>query len=283
MGKSPKVPSRARGDENLQAESEAAAVWVERSKLFAWDKNPRKNDGEPVKKVMESIKRFGFASPIIARANGEVIAGHTRLKAAEALGLERVPVRYMDLDPADAALLAIADNKLNEEAEWDAAAVASILSDYSLDDAALVGFDSDDLEKLANELGANAPAELSGESKYTNKIVTPVYEPKGECPEVSTLMDETKKNDLASDILKAKLPRDVEAFLLAAASRHTIFDYRAIAEWYCHAPPNVQRLMERSALVIIDVEKALEEGYVRMSEELGEVFLGAEASRDEDE
>ena len=133
---------------------EPAAVWVARSSLHAWADNPRKNDGEPVAKVAASIKRFGFASPIIARSNGEVIAGHTRLKAAEVLGLERVPVRYLDLDPAEAHLLALADNKLNEEAEWHSAAVASLLSDYSLDDAALAGWDSDDLEKLANELGA---------------------------------------------------------------------------------------------------------------------------------
>lgn len=139
---------------------EPAAVWVARSSLHAWVDNPRKNDGEPVAKVAASIKRFGFASPIIARTNGEVIAGHTRLKAAEVLGLERVPVRYLDLDPAEAHLLALADNKLNEEAEWHAAAVASLLSSYSLDDAALAGWDSDDLEKLADELGALEPKEV---------------------------------------------------------------------------------------------------------------------------
>lgn len=154
----PKMPVRT---------DEPAAVWVDRSALHAWDKNPRKNDGEPVKKVMESIKRFGFAAPIVARTNGEVIAGHTRLKAAEALGLDRVPVRYMDLDPAEAHLLALADNKLNEEAEWNAAAVASILSEFSLEDAALAGWDSDDLEKLANELGAN---EATHEPPETNVL-----------------------------------------------------------------------------------------------------------------
>ena len=153
MGPStPKLPLRV---------DEPAAVWVARSSLHAWADNPRKNDGEPVAKVAASIKRFGFASPIIARTNGEVIAGHTRLKAAEVLGLERVPVRYLDLDPAEAHLLALADNKLNEEAEWHSAAVASLLSDYSLDDAALAGWDSDDLEKLANELGALEPKEVT--------------------------------------------------------------------------------------------------------------------------
>lgn len=143
--------------------TEAAAVWVDRKSLVPWGKNPRKNDAA-VKKVVESIKRFGFASPILARReNNEVIAGHTRLKAAEVLGLDRVPVRYLDLDPAEAHLLALADNKLNEVAEWIPADVAAILSEYSLEDAELAGFDSKALDALADDLGAeDAPSELGG-------------------------------------------------------------------------------------------------------------------------
>lgn len=109
--------------------TEAAAEWVEIDALREWKDNPRKNDGEPVRKVVESIKRFGFGAPIIARkANGEIIAGHTRFKAAKELGLHRVPVRFLDLDPADAHLLALADNRLNEEAAWDSEKLAAILS-----------------------------------------------------------------------------------------------------------------------------------------------------------
>lgn len=131
---------------------EAAAVWVERSALKPWDRNPRKN-AEAVQSVVNSIRRFGFGNPILARrADGEVIAGHTRLLAAEQLGLERVPVRFLDLDPADAHLLAVADNKLAEIAEWDDAALASIMSDYSAEDAALAGFEDDELSELAGLL-----------------------------------------------------------------------------------------------------------------------------------
>ena len=107
---------------------EAAAVWVDIGELKAWENNPRKNDGAPVRKVAESIKRFGFASPIIARkSNGEIIAGHTRFMAAQELGLTKVPVRYLDLDPADAHLLAIADNRVAEEADWDDEKLSAIL------------------------------------------------------------------------------------------------------------------------------------------------------------
>ncbi|MBO9539666.1 DNA modification methylase [bacterium] len=131
--------------------AEAAAVWVAIGELTPWDQNPRKNEAA-VEKVVESIRRFGFGSPILARPNGEVIAGHTRLKAAERLGLDRVPVRYLDLDPADAHLLALADNKLGEIAEWDESLLAEILKDLDPEDAALAGFGAEELEDLLSEL-----------------------------------------------------------------------------------------------------------------------------------
>ncbi len=153
MGKriEPDATSRARP----QDVSEVAAEWVLRSALKPWAQNPRHND-KAVPAVVASIKRFGFGAPILARrADGEVIAGHTRLKAAEALGLERVPVRYLDLDPADAHLLALADNKLNEKADWDNGKVAEVLSGYGLDDAELAGWDQAELDKLGGALGAD--------------------------------------------------------------------------------------------------------------------------------
>lgn len=132
-------PKTKQAKATAHAHEEAAAIWVERTALHAWDKNPRKNE-KAVPKVVESIKRFGFASPIIARKNGEVIAGHTRLLAAEALGMDRVPVRYMDLDPAEAHLLALADNRLNEVAEWDKPVLQEIMSEYGLEEIEVAGW-----------------------------------------------------------------------------------------------------------------------------------------------
>ena len=59
-------------------------------KLIPYDNNPRRND-ESVPNVMASIAEFGFRVPIIVNAEYVVIAGHTRLKAAEQLGMEKVP------------------------------------------------------------------------------------------------------------------------------------------------------------------------------------------------
>lgn len=99
---------------------EAAAVWMPIGDLTPWADNPRDN-AAAVPEVAKSITRFGFASPIIARpieGGFEIIAGHTRHQAALSLGLDRVPVRVMDLDPTDAKLLALADNKVGEIATW---------------------------------------------------------------------------------------------------------------------------------------------------------------------
>lgn len=119
--------------------------------LTPWAKNPRKND-PAVDAVAESIRRFGFASPILARVeDGRVIAGHTRLKAAIKLGMEAVPVRYLDLDDDSANALALADNKLGELAEWDDAALAEILSGLG-DDAKGLGWNDDEIASLLAEM-----------------------------------------------------------------------------------------------------------------------------------
>ena len=135
-------------------EIEPAAVWMDIDSLVPWDQNPRDND-DAVPGVADSIKRFGFASPIIARKLGDkhqVIAGHTRLKAAKTLGIEHVPVRVMDLDPADAKLLALADNKVAEVAEWSdgLGPLLEELRDAGLEIEGL-GWSDDELSELLAE------------------------------------------------------------------------------------------------------------------------------------
>lgn len=143
---------------------EPAAIWVPIDHLKPWEKNPRQNDAA-IDKVADSIKRFGFAAPILARrADGEIIAGHTRLKAARKLGLERVPVRYLDLDPADAHLLALADNRLAEIAEWDDDGLRDVLRELQAEDMDLevAGFEPDELDDLLGDVEGPADGEDDG-------------------------------------------------------------------------------------------------------------------------
>ena len=87
--------------------------------LKPYKRNPRKNDGA-VDAVAASIKEFGFKVPIVIDADGEIIAGHTRFKAAKKLGLKEVPcIIADDLTPDQIKAFRLADNKTAELADWD--------------------------------------------------------------------------------------------------------------------------------------------------------------------
>jgi len=131
--------------------SKIAAEYIDINQLKPWDKNPRKND-HAVSEVKQSIERFGFSSPIIARKSDNVIiAGHTRWKAAKEIGLKEVPVRFMDLDVVDSQLLAIADNKLNERADWDEDLLEQVLQDLAGEDLSGIGFDDNELQDIIDK------------------------------------------------------------------------------------------------------------------------------------
>ena len=155
--------------------SEKAAVWEDINVLVPWSDNPRHNQSA-IQSVADSIRRFGFASPIIAReADKMIIAGHTRLEAAKSLGLDRVPVRYLDLDPADAKMLALADNKIGEIADWDEAALEKIIDELSLsaDDMADLGWNTSELDDLFEsdfDAADEEPVHVDEDSEPVSKL-----------------------------------------------------------------------------------------------------------------
>jgi hypothetical protein len=115
--------------------------------------------------------------------------------------------------------------------------------------------------------------EEAQEKKYSNKIEAPIYEPRHEKPHVMTLCDPTKTKRLILEINNSILPEDEKEFLRRAAWRHTVFNYERIADYYAHASPEMQRLMEESALVIIDFNQAIELGFVKLCDDIREQYL----------
>lgn len=84
-----------------------------------YENNPRFNDNA-IDKVAESIREFGFKVPIIIDKNDVIIAGHTRFKAAQELGLEKVPcIIADDLSTEQVKAFRLADNKVSEYSTWD--------------------------------------------------------------------------------------------------------------------------------------------------------------------
>lgn len=117
--------------------------WWETSRPIPYDNNPRDNDAA-VEPLANSIREFGWQQPIVVDADGVILAGHTRLKAAERLGLETVPVVVAsDLTPAQCAAYRLADNKTAELATWDFGLLSIELDGLQPDfDMADFGFDS---------------------------------------------------------------------------------------------------------------------------------------------
>jgi DNA modification methylase len=131
------------------------------SRLFCSPTNPRRNDAA-VPHVAASLRRFGWQQPIVARRTGEVIAGNTRLKAAQQLGMTEVPVWWFDGTDLDATAFAIADNKTHEFAEWNEAELATLLEQLRKEDSLDgVGFSADDIDALVAQLREEADRELA--------------------------------------------------------------------------------------------------------------------------
>ncbi len=115
-----------------------------------YENNPRNND-DAVDAVAASIKEFGFAQPLVVDSDRVIIVGHTRLKAAQKLGLERVPVVVAShLTPEQVRAYRIADNKTAEIADWNYDLLPIELSalQEANYDLGLLGFDADELAKL---------------------------------------------------------------------------------------------------------------------------------------
>lgn len=243
--------------DNVMKQMEIESIKV--SDLIPYENNPRIND-EAVEYVANSIKEFGFKVPIIIDKNNVIIAGHTRLKASEKLGLDEVPcIRAEDLDEDQVKAFRLADNKVGEIAVWDMEKLNIELDDINMD-MVQFGFDDIGFDDLNDDDFNDNP--------YTMKTNIPQYEITGECPTVYELRDTDKMNELLAEIEEADISDEDKAFLTLASYRHIVFNYKKIAEYYAHASAEVQRLMEKSALVIIDVDDAIKNGYVKLSEEI---------------
>ena len=106
------------------------------------------------------------------------------------------------------------------------------------------------------------------DTKYSKSVQIPQYLPNSIQPKIWELCDKTKYNELIRNIVVSEVPDDIKEFLMTAATRHIVFNYAKIADYYAHAEPDVQRLMEQSALVIIDVNDAIANGYMRLSKNI---------------
>ena len=230
------------------------------SDLLEYKYNAKEHPEWQIEQIVNSIKQFGFNDPIAIDENNTIIEGHGRLYALQELGETEVEcIRLSHLDEEQKKAYILAHNKLTMNTDFDLDLLQLELDNIIDIDMSEFGFE----DLIDNE------EEQDEEPMYSDKISGLIYEPtQEEQPDIRSLYDDTKQNELLSRINQTQLPDEIKNFLQLASSRHVVFDYRNIAEYYAHAPKEVQELFEESLLVIVDFERAIELGAVKLTEEL---------------
>ena len=226
------------------------------------DDNPRFINKHKFQKLVNSVKEFPemlSLRPIVVNKDNVILGGNMRYKACKEIGLKEVYIiQAEDLTDKQAQEFIIKDNVGFGEWDWDI--LANDWNVKELEDWGLDGFpfDIDD--------------DVIDDDNYSKKIEVPKYEPTGEKPELVELFNKEKADNFIEKIKLSSISKDEKAFLFMAAYRHTKFNYKNIAEYYAQSSKEMQELMEDSALVIIDFNKAIENGYVKLSEEISNQY-----------
>jgi hypothetical protein len=224
--------------------------------------NPRVIKTDKFKKLVTSIKEFPEMlklRPIVVDEDMIVLGGNMRLKASKDAGLKEVWIDIAEgFTDEQKKEFIVKDNVGFGEWEWDMLANewdSVQLADWGLD----VWENQDD-------------AIVEEDDTYTRKIVAPTYEPKNEKPVIDDLFSTQKADELIHKIKQADISEEELMFLSHCALRHTVYDYSKIADFYAHSSKEIQELMEDSALVLIDSDKAIENGYIRLTENIKKIF-----------
>ena len=122
---------------------------------------------------------------------------------------------------------------------------------------------------------------MEGDTKYSRAISIPQYEVKGDRPFIEELYSNEKVIKLLDNIKKSGVSESEKKFLTIAAYRHYVFNYSRIAEYYASASKEMQELMEESALVIIDIDDAIKNGYVKYSKRIQQIIEDSKKAKEE--
>ena len=228
--------------------------------------NPRDltNDGFELakKSIAEFPEMLQVRTLVVVHKNDRyvTIGGNQRLRAMRDLGYTEAPCMVVNWNDDQIQRFIIADNL--EYGVWNYDMLAN-------------DWESEQLIEWGLELPDYDGEILNKEqidSEYTNKIKIPTYSPNNEKPLIEELVNTEKTQDFITEIKKLNAPEEIKDFLIFSAYRHNIFNYSKIADYYAHSDKEIQDIMEKLALVIIDYNKAYENGYVTLTKDLAKLY-----------
>ena len=238
---------------------------IQINKLKPATYNPRQISTKQYNDLKESIERFGLVDPIVVNKDMTIIGGHQRYKIwkekAKQSGVEDITIScvVLDLNKEQERELNIRLNKSGGEFDMDILA-----NEFDINELIDWGFKHIDLGLNIDKIDENP---------YTDKIEAPTYEVSNKKPSYKELYNVDKTNKLIQKINESNIGKKDKDFLIKSAQRHIVFDYSKIADYYVHSNKEVQELMEDSALIIIDFDKAIKQGYVRLSKEITDQYI----------
>ncbi len=214
--------------------------------LKVLENNPRKISDKDFKKLGEDIEEMGNFRPLIVDTENVILGGNQRYRQLlEKYGKDfevEVSLPSRELSESERKKIIITDN--THRGDWDLDILGedfgSVLEDLGFDDL----IDGND-------------------DTYTAKIEVPIYQCNDNIPSVDELVNKEKVECLTKEIEGIEgLNKEVKDFLLIAVTRFYGFNFSKIADFYAHSDENVKRVMEKLALVIVDYDKAIENGFV---------------------
>lgn len=246
--------------------------------------NPRTVKDENFDRLVQSMKTARYMEqlrPIVVDEDWIILGGNMRYKALKHLKRKEAVVNVLTNAMIDEAI------KLHFEETWVMVDAEYIKGEFLVkDNVAIWDWDFPALNELwgadlLDEWGVvqneeetieGEELEIDNDDTYTKKIEAPLYEPSWKKYNIGELYDSTKTSELIRKIYDADISEQEKEFLIMSAYRHTVFDYWKIADYFANASKEIQWLMQDSALVIIDFDKAIEWGFVELSDNLKNLY-----------
>ena len=242
---------------------------VNKGQLYGLPKNPRfiKDDRYlALKKSIEEAPEMLSIREIVVYPldNGHyvVIGGNMRLRACQEIGYKELPCKILPLETPVAKLResTIKDNIAFGSNDWDV-----IANEWDTEELTEWGME---LPDFAVDDTPIEPEENKDETQYSRNIEIPTYQITGAEPTIAECVDVSAVKKLIKQIDESNVSEEQKEMLRICAYRHAVIHFDNIAEYYAHQDKEMQNLMEENALVIIDFDRAIEKGFVDMTDKL---------------